>query len=90
MKGVGFKEDSWEVRNKGFSKDVIWVATKEGIPLSMQDELEDTHEEYLSITHEYLCDFLSTIEVKDNSKSSVSQIKRLTTSKAAPVNSDSN
>ena len=56
----------------------------------MQDDLEDNHEEYRSILHEYCCDLLSTIEFKDNSQRAATQVKRLATSIAALVSSDSN
>ena len=56
----------------------------------MQDELEDNQKDYFSITHEEWCDLLSTMEVNDNIKKAVAQINRLETSKAVPVNYDSN
>ena len=55
----------------------------------MQDELEDNHEDYFLITGEEWCDLISTIEVKENRRSSAAQIKRLATSKAELVNSGS-
>ena len=51
-KGVGYEEDSWEIRDKYFNKDVISVTTKDGIPTFMQDDLDDNQENYSSITHE--------------------------------------
>ena len=53
----------------------------------MKDVLEDNHGDYCSIPHEEWCDLLSTMEVKDNKKRAADQIKRLATSKAAPINS---
>ena len=55
----------------------------------MQYELEEKHKDYRSILHEELCYLLSIIEVKDNSKKAVTQINWLATSRAVPVNSDS-
>ena len=49
----------------------------------MQDELEDNPEEYHSIAHEYWCDLLYTIEVKENRKRDATQINRLETSTVA-------
>ena len=49
----------------------------------MQDELEDNQEAYHSLSHEYWCNLLSTIEVKDSRKRSTTQTKRHATSKAA-------
>ena len=45
--------------------------------------MEDNQEEYLSLDHEYCCDLLSTIEVKENRKRAATQINRLATSMAA-------
>ena len=56
----------------------------------MQDELEDNNEDYQSILDEEWCLLLSTIEVKENWKSYAVHIKRLSSSKKAPVNSDIN
>ena len=52
----------------------------------MQDELEDKNEDYCPIPHEEWFNLISTMEVKDNSKRAVAQIKRLVTSKSVPVN----
>ena len=49
----------------------------------MKDELEDNQEDYRSLVHEYWCDLLSTIEVKDNRKRAVTQINMIATSKLA-------
>ena len=54
----------------------------------MQDKLEDNHEDYRSIIHEECCRLLSTIEVKENSKRAATHIKRITISKAEPINSE--
>ena len=51
---------------KKFSIHEIQVAIKDGLPSSIQDELGDNQEDYNTLTHEDWCDFLSTIEVKDN------------------------
>ena len=55
----------------------------------MQDELEDNQEDYHSISNEYWCDLLTTIEVKDNMKMDTNQIKRLATYRESS-NYDSN
>ena len=81
MKGVSFESARWDACDKEFSNQVICVSTKDGIPSSMQDELEDNHEDYLSILNEEWCDLLSTIEVKENSKRAEDQIKRRSSSK---------
>ena len=51
----------------------------------MQDELEDNQDDYCSLTHEYWCDLLSTIDVKDSRKSSATQIKKIAFSIAASL-----
>ena len=43
----------------------------------MQDELEDNQKDYCSLTHEYFCESLSTIEVKDNRKVAATQINNI-------------
>ena len=90
MEVVGFEEDSWDFLYKEFNERVILFATKDGLPTSTQGELEDNQEGYRSITYEKWCDLLTTTEIKDNSNMDVSQIKRLVTSKAHPVNYDRN
>ena len=80
MKTVLLEEDSWDLRNKEFNKDVIRVATKDRLPASMQDELEDNHEDYHSIPIEERCELLSTMKVKYNRKRVLYQIKRLANS----------
>ena len=47
----------------------------------MQYNLGDNLEDYRSLDHEYLCDLLSNIKVKDNRKSDANQIKRFATSR---------
>ena len=89
MKGENFEAASWKVRNKEFSAHGIRVVIKDGLSLSMQDELEDIQEDYCSLTHEYWCDLLSTVKVKDNRKREGTQIKKIATSRTAS-HSDSN
>ena len=87
MKGERYESANWDVRDKGLSKNEICVAIKDVLPSSMKDELEDNQEDYSSLAHGYWCDQLSKIEVKDNRKRYVTQIKRLVASKVAS-NSD--
>ena len=49
----------------------------------MQDELEDNQDYYCPLTHEYWCDLLSTINVRDNRKRAATQIKNIATSRSA-------
>ena len=51
----------------------------------MQYELDGHQEDYRSLTHEYWCDLLSTIEFKDNSKRAETQIKKIASDKAASL-----
>ena len=55
----------------------IRVEIKDRLPSSMQDELEDNQEDYFPLTHEYWCDLLSTIEVKDKRESAATHIKKI-------------
>ena len=48
----------------------------------MQDESEDNQEGYRSLTSGYLCDLLSTIEVKYNKKRAATQINKIKTLRA--------
>ena len=89
MKGESHESDNWDVHNKGLSENEIHVAIKDGPPSSIQDELENNKEDYCPLAHEYWCDLLSTIKVKDNSKRAATQINMLATSRSAS-HSDSN
>ena len=66
MKGDSFEVASWEVRVKELSVHEIRVYNMDTLPLYIEDELEDNQEDYCYFTNEYWCDFLSTIEIKDN------------------------
>ena len=46
MKGNGYEADNWKVHDKEFSVHDIRVAIKDGLHLSMQDELGDNNEYY--------------------------------------------
>ena len=53
------------------------------------DELDDNIEDYRSLTYEYWCDLLSTIEVKDERKRAAVYIKKIASTRpASPSNSD--
>ena len=68
MKGESYEAANWKFCNQAFTVSEIRVTIKDGLPSYMQDELDDHQEEYQSLTHEYLCDLLSTIKVKDDRK----------------------
>ena len=59
MKGGEFEQADWNVRDKEWNEDVISVATKYRLPISMNNELEDKHEDYSSTPHEEGCDLWS-------------------------------
>ena len=48
----------------------------------MQDEFGNNQEDYCYLTHEYWCEILSIIEVKDNRKMSATQIKKIASARA--------
>ena len=52
IKGRGFNSADQAFRVKEFNKYVIQVATKDGLPTSIQVDLEDKHEDYFPIYHE--------------------------------------
>ena len=76
---------NWNVRNEEFTISDIRLSIKCGLPKSMRDELDDHPEEYRSLTYEYWCDLLSTIEVKDKRKLSSVQIKKIASDSAASL-----
>ena len=51
----------------------------------MQDELDDHPDDYNSLTYEYWCDLLSKIEVEDERKRAVAQIKNIASARAASL-----
>ena len=51
----------------------------------MQNELDEHTEEYRSLTYEYWCDLLSTIEVEDERKRSAAQIKNIASARVASI-----
>ena len=63
MKGVSAEADNWTVHDQEFTVSKIILAIKDGLPSSMQEELEFHRGYYLSLNHEDWCDLLSTIKV---------------------------
>ena len=53
--------DNCTVHNYEFTVSQIWLAIKDGLPSSMQDEMEDHQEYYRYLNYEYWCDLLYTI-----------------------------
>ena len=85
IKGESAETANWTVRNQEFTASEIRLATKDGIPSSMQDELEDYPEDYCSLTYEDWCDLLSKIKVKEKRKRSVTQIKKIASARSATL-----
>ena len=83
MKGNSFEAASWKLCNREFSVYDIWFSIKDGLHLSIHDELEDNQEDYFYLTHGDLCNLLSKIKVKDNRKRADTQIKNIETPIAA-------
>ena len=77
MKDKISEADNWTVRNQEFTASEIRVEIKDGLPSSMQDELEDHPEDYHSLNYEDYCDLLSTIKVKYERKRAATQIKKI-------------
>ena len=77
MKGESAEAANWTVHNQEFTADEFRIAIKDGLPKSMQDEVDDHPEDYRSLTYEYWWELLSTIEVKDERKRAASQIKKI-------------
>ena len=74
MKGERAMSANWTVWNQELTVSEICLAIKDGLPSSMQDELEYHQEDYRSLTYEYWCDLLSKTEVKDERKRAAIQI----------------
>ena len=68
MKDESAEAPYWTVRNHEFTVSKIKLLIKDGLPSSMQDELEEHQEDYCSLTHEDWCYLLSTIKVKEKIK----------------------
>ena len=68
----------------------LQLAIKDGLPSSMQDDLEDHLEDYFYLPYEYWCDLLSTIKVKDERKRVASQIKKIESSRKASLSDSKN
>ena len=52
MKGQEYDDVDWAIHEKQFFDNQIHVSTKDGIPTSMQDEMEDKDKYYHFIPHE--------------------------------------
>ena len=53
MKGESYEEANWKFLGQYFTVSEIRVATKQRLPSSIQDELDDHQEDYRSLSHEY-------------------------------------
>ena len=51
MKGQEYNEADWEVRDKGLSDNNIRVTTRNKLPISMQDELDEKDKYYRYVPH---------------------------------------
>ena len=89
LRGESAEADNWTVCNQEFVVSEIWLAIKDRIPSSMQNELEYHQGEYSSLTYEYWWNLLSTIEVKEKRKRAAIQIKKIDSAREASL-SDSN
>ena len=52
LKGGDYNQADWAVREKEWSEYEIRVETKDWVPTSIQDEMEDKDKEYRSLPHE--------------------------------------
>ena len=77
MKEESAMTANWSVRNKEFTTSDLQLAIKDGSPKTITDELDDHPEDYHSLTYEYWCELLSTIEVKYKSKRAAVHIKKI-------------
>ena len=85
MKGESEMEANWNAHNKEFTSNDLQLAIKDGLPKSMRDKLDGHPEDYCSLTYEYWCDILSTIEVKYEIKRAAVKIKKISYARAASL-----
>ena len=85
MKGQSAIADNWKVHNQDFTASDIRLAIKDGPPKYMRYEFYDHPEDYRSLTYEYWCDLLSTIEVKDERKKAALYIKNIASARASSL-----
>ena len=90
MKGESAMSDNCKVRNEEFTAIDIWLAILGGLPKYISDELDDHPEEYCSLTYEYRCNLLSTIEVKYESKRAAVHINKISSAGAASLYDSNN
>ena len=76
---------NWSVCNEEFTTSYLQLAIRDGLPKVMRDELDDHPEEYCSLTYEYWCDLLSTIEVKYERKREAGHIKKIASDREASL-----
>ena len=76
---------NWAFRNEEFATGDLKLAIKDGLPKSMRDTLYDHQEDYRSLIYEDWCDFMSTIEDKNERKRSVGHIKKIAPSRAVSL-----
>ena len=66
MKGDEYGKLYWIVHDKELSEYEIYVATRDELPIVMQDEMDYKENDYSSFPNEEWWDLLSTIESKDD------------------------
>ena len=84
-KGNMYDQTNCKVCDQYFTEDAIRVSTKIGIPTYMQDDMEDKDAYFISLSHEEWQGLLSTLEDKENIKSTAYQIKKLVRQKIVVV-----
>ena len=85
MKGKRYEASNFKVFDQEFTGSDIHAVIKYILPSSMQYELEDHQKDYRSLTYEYWCNLLSTIDIKYNRKREATQIKNISSTRAASL-----
>ena len=65
-KEYDYDQSDWTVHNKELSKDEICVAIKDGLPKSIQYQMEDKDKDCRSLHHTEWCDLLNSFKAKYN------------------------
>ena len=88
-KGDMVDQAKWRVQYCDFTEYEICVATKDSVPTSMQDDMENKDAGFCYLPHKEWCDILSSLEAKDNIKRAAAPMNIIANHKILVVHSDS-
>ena len=79
-----YHQADWRVQNHELTEDKILVATKDGLPKAMKDDMEYKDQDQYNLPHEEWCDLIYYLEGNYARNMDTYQIKILASQKAAP------